>query len=329
MTVLKKILIGLVVTFVLFFFMTGFIFTPEFLKPIIQEKMETLTGYQLRLDGNLSWHYFPHFGVNAERLSLELPKKSILTLENITLGLEFLPLLHKEFKPTHVSIDQASYQFPHGGMIKFNHIYMTLHTFTAELYQGSVNIEGSVNFQPSLQFDINSTVSNTALAPLLQDLTGKPYASGTLSGNSHLTGQSLATLSGDANATIAQGELQFPHLNAITRQAMLLIGQPLSQKNAISLFDQITAKATINQGIANITGDLSAKNYRAHGTGSTNLNDLSIDMMIDAYYQQNNTAIPIRIRGPIANPKVDVQLSKVLGNDLSTLADHLQQLFHS
>ena len=40
-----------------------------------------------------------------------------------------------------------------------------------------------------------------------------------------------------------------------------------------------------------------------------------------------NTAMPIHVQGPLTNPKVEIPLNKVLSGDLSTLADHLGQLF--
>lgn len=326
MKALKKILISLIITLFFFFLLTTFIATPDFLKPIIQEKVETLTGYPLRLEGKLSWHYVPHFGITIDSISLQLPNEKILTLQGMTLELKLLPLLHKEFEPTGLTINHAAYQFPHQGMIQLSHIQMTTHNATATAYNGTIHVEGSVDFKPTLQFDLHTTITNVALAALLQDATGKPYTTGKLSADSHITGQSIATLDGDINTTISQGRLQLNNFNNVAQQALLLIGQP---PEPLDLFDHITTHATIHHGIADLTSDLVANNYHAHGTGQTNLNDLSLDMMIHAYYRNNNTAMPIHVQGPLTNPKVEIPLNKVLSGDLSTLADHLGQLFHS
>ena len=49
---------------------------PNKLKPALTEKVLRDTGYQLVIDGSLTWTFYPHFGVKVAHMSLTAPKQT-------------------------------------------------------------------------------------------------------------------------------------------------------------------------------------------------------------------------------------------------------------
>ena len=96
---LAIIAIVLLVTFV----------SPNRFKPMIVEQVTKYTGRQLTMDGDLSWTFFPHFGVKAGHMTLGNPahfqQKTFAEISSFTLGVKLLPLLHRRIESDGISLN--------------------------------------------------------------------------------------------------------------------------------------------------------------------------------------------------------------------------------
>jgi AsmA protein len=72
--------------------------SPNRFKPVLTEQVKKFTGRELTLDGDLSWSFFPYFGVTAGHMSLGNPadfkEKIFAEFSSATVGVKVLPLFH-------------------------------------------------------------------------------------------------------------------------------------------------------------------------------------------------------------------------------------------
>ncbi len=105
---LGAILAALVLLIVLALVLLVTCVSPNRLKPILTTQVMKATGRVLTIDGNLSWSFFPYFGVKVEHMALGNPdqfkQKTFAEIENTTVGVKVLPLLHGQIESNGVVI---------------------------------------------------------------------------------------------------------------------------------------------------------------------------------------------------------------------------------
>jgi uncharacterized protein involved in outer membrane biogenesis len=94
--------------------------TPENIKPLLTKQMEQLTGYELTINGDLSWKIFPNLTVTTNDLSLTSPNEDQVQITEFNFCLKLLPLLRKQIELTHINIDDVSYKTSQGETIKLD-----------------------------------------------------------------------------------------------------------------------------------------------------------------------------------------------------------------
>src|SRR5579862_6512553 len=82
---------------------------PNKLKPVLIEETMKKTGYQLTIDGPLSWSFYPRLSVKVDHMELKSPTQTstFLTLHHVAIAANFSELFKgKENLQGDVYIDQ-------------------------------------------------------------------------------------------------------------------------------------------------------------------------------------------------------------------------------
>ncbi len=112
MSKLIKILLSLIVVIILCVVVGGALLmtfvNPNRFKPLIIEQVQKNIGRQLTMDGNLSWSFYPSFGIKVGHVILNNPSGFQSTLfaelESATLSVKLLPLFHSKIESSGMTI---------------------------------------------------------------------------------------------------------------------------------------------------------------------------------------------------------------------------------
>lgn len=205
----------------------------------------------------------------------------------------------------------------------------------AKLYQGSY--AGKLTFdvrEATPQLAIDEELTGVQAGPLLEDMLGKAYVTGSASVSAKLSGQGLEpqqltrTLNGTGRFEFRDGAVAGINIAEAIRKAMAATqGQPAPDEEPQQTdFAIIQGTFTAKDGVVR-NQDLSAKTplMRIQGEGSIDLVKERLDYLVQAaivgtlkgqggqeLQQLRNITIPVRIKGPFEEPKIDVELGKAL-----------------
>ncbi len=83
--------------------------SPNRFKPLIASQAAKYTDRQLTIDGDLSWEFFPYFGVKVGHMTLSNPaefkEKVFAEVNHATIGVKLLPLLDGKIQSSGVKLD--------------------------------------------------------------------------------------------------------------------------------------------------------------------------------------------------------------------------------
>jgi AsmA protein len=205
----------------------------------------------------------------------------------------------------------------------------------ARLYQGS--------YEGTSVFDVRSDTPKLALqerltgvqaGPLLEDFMGKAYVTGSANVSADVTAAGLdplqvrKTLNGTAAFQFNDGAVMGINIAQKIREAVATAkGQPAPKEEAQQTdFAEVKGSVTVTDGLVR-NKDLSAKSplLRIEGEGSVNLVAETLDYLLQAAVvgtlegqggkelaEVKGLTIPVRIKGPFAEPKISVELDKLL-----------------
>ena len=87
-----SLLLGLV--FAVAFFLLE---NPNHFKSQISEAVESATGFEVTIEGELSWRYWPPIAINAEQVRLGIPGASpFIKLDQVSIDIDLLPLITQQ-----------------------------------------------------------------------------------------------------------------------------------------------------------------------------------------------------------------------------------------
>lgn len=76
--------------------------SPDRLTPVAIEKIKEVTGREVKIDGKLSWTFFPNFGVKTGHLTLSNPNgfasPYFIEVNKAIIAVKVMPLLHKQIE---------------------------------------------------------------------------------------------------------------------------------------------------------------------------------------------------------------------------------------
>ena len=83
---------------------------PAYIKTQVSDWVKNNTDRELSIDGDMHWTFFPQIGLRADNVTLSNPKNfdsgAFVKAANMTISLEIMPLLHKEFSISRLRMDQ-------------------------------------------------------------------------------------------------------------------------------------------------------------------------------------------------------------------------------
>jgi|GEM_PF-5027912 AsmA protein len=203
---------------------------------------------------------------------------------------------------------------------------------SAKLYQGHFTGRSSIDLQSKTpQWQLKGQLTNVALAPLLNDLIGKPSIQGI--GNAQLDLRHTAQgLQGTTKLQLEQGFIEGLDLNYYFTLARALIKKeptpPQDSNQARTPFNQITGTwQAKNNILTNRDLALDSNDFTAQGQGTLDLNQQQIQYQIVAQHrysdgQAHANALPIAVRiygpfqQPMVVPDIDAYVRKVVEREL-------------
>lgn len=310
-------------------------FDPNKMKPVIVEEVMNKTGYQMTIEGKLSWSFFPILGVKIDRLTLSEPKQKqpFVDLSGITVATELSQLLHGNEKlqgDVHIaSAKLMNVQMTNARIeLHWQDNVLTMQPIIASLYDGS--LEGTVhgrNLSGVPHWDWDMKFNHIQLSPLLRDVNGgetklsidglgEVALQGATSGQGH--DQMLSHLNGTADFSIHNGVVKGVDLNYLLQSADALINKkPITglTNSDQTTFESLTGAALIKNGVANTNNLLlTAPAFSAKGNGSINLLYQAINFQLQvtpAQSARTQWEIPILITGSLNRPDVRLDTTEI------------------
>ena len=215
------------------------------------------------------------------------------------------------------------------------------------LYDGSVSGQVRLDVNGALpKYRVNKKIQGVQIGALLTDLNGEDRINGVLNANVSLStqGEWLSVMKKNSNGDIAlalrDGALKgFNIRHSIDKAKAKLKGgsEPPMQESQTD-FSSLELSGLIKKGVF-ISNDLKlqAPIIRVSGEGQVDLNNETVNYLVNAKLvgtikgQDGGAAddlsgllIPVRIDGPLAEPKIDVQLDEMLKKKAAALKAKLK-----
>lgn len=204
------------------------------------------------------------------------------------------------------------------------------------LWKGSVEINGQ---QPTGRYQIQQTLQNVNIEPLLKDAAGTSFITGTLNANLQANAQGnqesavLNSLQGNANLSLQNGTLPGMDIVDMMKDALtaLKVIPPSDGAGSVSEYQSLTGTLNFQGGKAT-NNDLVLKSsyLRGEGRGEINfhgaMSKATIDYHLNSAFissssaadtplsQQTVPIVPILIKGPLNSPNISVDMAGLLSN---------------
>jgi uncharacterized protein involved in outer membrane biogenesis len=310
---------------------------PNKLRPIIAAEVKAQTGYDVIIDGNFSWSFYPKLGVKVEHIAFLLPSKSVpfIDLHNVTFVTELGQLLHGQQKLRgDIYISDAKLlnlhaQNTHVGLHWQNKVLL-LQPITANLYSGSLEgvAHGKALSSMTPLWDWDVKFSNIQLRPLFQDINGvdsklKISGTGQIKLRAAIQGktrdQILTSLNGATTFSLQKGAVEGLDLNYLLRTADAIINKqslpPITTTLNETAFDRFQGTANITAGMVS-TNDLilSSPAFTINGSGRINLLLQAINLQLRMTPQKEartQWVIPILVTGDIYRPEARLDITEL------------------
>ncbi len=317
---------------------------PNQLKPVLAKEVMKQTGYQVVIDGNLSWSVYPRLGVKIIHMTLTAPHESkpFLDLRGAKIAMSLSQiLLNKNKWEGKIYIDQVhlmnmDIQKVNTFVSWQNHL-LTLQPIKASFYQGS--LEGyahgtSLTDVPHWDWDMQA--KHVELQSLLQDVNGgnsqfrfSGMGQFKLQGSTEGKNKNdlIQQLAGTVEFSLDQGVVEGINLNYLIQTADALINKQavtlptIDENHSLNqtTFDHLTGTATIKGGVIK-TNDLNliAPDFTTKGQGVLTLSSQAIDFQLQIKPQRNDSdatkkdwEIPVSITGSLKQPDVRLDINQI------------------
>lgn len=308
---------------------------PNRLKPVIIEEVKKRSGYQLQIEGPLTWSFFPRIGVKIDRMTLRLPPetKPSLDLREVRMAMEVTQLLRGKDKLqglVHIADIQLANVKAQNADVKLSwkENVLTIHSFKADLYDGTVIATAHGRHLSAMpEWDWEGEINGVQIKSLLHDVNGgesKIKISGT--GHIQLKGETqgvskeqlLSNLNGNSEFNIENGTLDGIDLNHYIQTADALLNkQPLPPQPEANqtLFSHVTGAAVIKNGVAETDNLLLVSpTFTTKGVGRLYLVSQTINLQLQIKSQQaikTQWEIPVLVTGALARPNVELDMSEL------------------
>ena len=220
-------------------------------------------------------------------------------------------------------------------VVKAQNGVVGLKPVTLNMYDGKVEPAVAIDVKSSTpKYSIDESLQAVQVGDLLKDYTGEETISGSLNAEANLTtsGEWLSELKRNSNGSLKLAFLDGALNGFNVRHSIDSAKAKLSGKESPPLenlktdFSSLSLSGVIRNGVFSSNDlDLQAPLLRASGRGSADLNNETVDYQVDtklvgsvkgqegeAADELAGLAIPVSIKGPFADPKIDVLLDEML-----------------
>ncbi|OGT61690.1 MAG: hypothetical protein A3E85_01940 [Gammaproteobacteria bacterium RIFCSPHIGHO2_12_FULL_45_12] len=322
------VVVGVVAIGSLMFFMD-----PNKMKPALAKEVMTRTGYQLAIEGDLKWAFYPRFGIQLKRMTLSTPNQAMpfADLQNVSVAMglwQFLQGNHAWQGEVYIAkarLVNLKAQDAHVGL-HWNKNLLTLQPITANLYDGS--LEGFAHgsqLSATPHWDWVVQFNHIQLKPLLQAVSGEANqlnVSGVaqVKFNASTEGsereQLLNNLNGTSSFSVVNGSVEGVDLDYLIQSANALMGKqpaPAQTRRHVTAFDRLSGAWLIKDGMArsyNLT--LSTPILVTKGGADVNLLNEALDSKLQIFPQKGATLswmVPVQVTGSLMRPEVQLDMS--------------------
>ena len=222
-----------------------------------------------------------------------------------------------------------------GLSVKASNGKVSLDPLTMNLYGGNANIRVELDARSAMpKYYIRKILEDVQVGNLLRDYAQLDTVSGTLNANVKVTtrGEWVSELKKNSNGqmslAIFDGALNGFNLrhSIDVAKAKIQLKEPPPATTLATDFSALRVSGVIRRGIFRSDDlDLQAPLLRVGGKGTANLNSSMLDYLVNAKLvgtvegqqgkkadQLSGLSIPVKIEGPFADPKIDVQLDEML-----------------
>lgn len=307
---------------------------PNRLKPFMIAEVKKQTGYQLTIDGPLSWSFYPKLAIHADQLALyrESHLPPFVKINHATFVMSLNQLLHgKEKLAGEMNFADMYFMKIHAQQVHLelawkNNILL-LQPITANVYHGTLvgkvqatGFSSAQNNVPEWAWQVH--IKQIQLKSLLNDINGADsivniaglanidMEAGT-KGKSKT--QILQNVAGISEIKVSEGIVEGIDFGYLMQSADALINHerlvaPIHANQTV--FDRLTATIDIRHGLATSNNfNLISKEFLINGEGNVDLPQQKIDFRLQIKPVQKETvkkswAIPILLTGELSKPYV-------------------------
>lgn len=330
------------------------------LKPLITKHIAQQSGYQIQIDGPLTWSLLPTLTLHAGHIRLSAPNRNTPFLDALEVDLKTSPATLLGISPA----AEATLLFSHARLIKMNlqkvtvkarwqDGMLTLNPIHAFLYQGELHgtaIGQSFNSIPKWQW--NMEASNVEVKSFLQDINGDESKI-SIGGRGQLQLQAesqgrhqeelVSQLNGTGNFSLLNGALGGIDLNYLIHSANAFINQSDQMKldnQHQTFFNKLSGSFLISNGEAETNNLLmlaDAFATKAKGTVGLLSRNLNFELKVKALPAGKiDWRIPVLVDGTLEHPNIrldTMEIQKLLASDKidnlkEKAADQIQKHLH-
>lgn len=302
---------------------------PNKIKPVIIEEVKNKTGYQLAIDGKLSWSFYPRVAIKIDHMQLTAPNKKdpFIDANDIRIATDIFALLRSQEKlQGNVRISNIRWVNIQASDVSANlhskNNILTLDSIKASFYQGKLEglAEGR-DFMTALHWQWDMQGTGIDIKSLLQDINGadsqiKISGTGDFKIQAETQGKTREKMLNKLNG-VGQFSLSKGVIDGVDINYFLTTADALLSKQAINLpenmhqttFNSLTGSFNIQNGVG-VTKNLllQSSNFSARAQGSVVINTSELDLELRVKPLLNNAnirwEIPVLITGDLKRPDV-------------------------
>lgn len=308
---------------------------PNKIKPVLVEEVAKKTGYQLKIEGKLSWTLYPRFAIRSEHLLLSVPGQSVpfMDAQDVRIAADLLDILQSREKLTGnvtiASIRLMNIQAANvSASLGWEKNILTISPIKASLYGGQ--LEGAASgrrFDAAPLWRWNVQTDNIQVKPLLEDVNGKKTrlsisGVGQMKMQAETSGKShdrmIDNLNGTVSFNLNDGVVEGVDLNYLLKSADALLnkGDVKPPENIKQTeFRHLSGTAVINQGVA-VSNDimLTAPDFTAKAQGEMKIISRELDMKLQIKPSESARTqweIPVLLTGDLSHPNVKLDSDEI------------------
>lgn len=306
----------------------AYFMNPNQLKPIIISQVAKQTGYEMTIDGNLAWSFFPVFNIKIPHVLIKAPKQTatFLDLKNVRMASDFRAALKGERIASgdiyidHIEFMNVKAEKAHIGLRWASNV-LTIDPIKADFYDGKLSgIAHGKQLSQTPAWDWDLVLAGINISPLLKDSTrGNSKIDITGRGELQIKAATVGltrtalfnNLNGKARFALADGVVKGVDVNYLVSAADAILnkqGLPMPTTNNETVFSGLTGTAVISHGIL-ITNDLllTSPTFVTQGAGKVDLETEAVNIALKIKSQETvktGWQIPILIAGNLKQPIV-------------------------